>query len=79
MDQPSEAEKQLLLNLRRVEGQVRSLQGQIQEGKGTVEVLTQMAAATGALQSAARRFFVSRTEELDQESLQQAIDRLLKV
>lgn len=72
--------KPLIQSLKRVEGQVRALQTQVESGKDTVEILTQMAAATGALQSAARRFLYARTDKMTEgEELQEAIERLLKV
>lgn len=47
-------EKQALLNrLRRIEGQVRGLQRMVDEDIYCIEILTQIAAATSALQSVA--------------------------
>jgi len=42
-----------LLRLRRIEGQVRGLQRMIDEDKYCIDILTQVAAATKALQSVA--------------------------
>ena len=43
----------LLTRLRRIEGQVRGLQRQVEDDTYCVEILTQVAAATKALQSVA--------------------------
>ncbi len=43
----------LLKRLRRVEGQVRGLQQMVEEGRYCIDVLTQISAATKALQSVA--------------------------
>ncbi|CAN5195471.1 metal-sensitive transcriptional regulator [soil metagenome] len=45
--------EQLLTRLRRVEGQVRGLQRMVEDEKYCVDVLTQVSAATKALQSVA--------------------------
>jgi DNA-binding FrmR family transcriptional regulator len=42
-----------LIRLRRIEGQVRGLQRMVDEGKYCIDILTQVAAATKALQSVA--------------------------
>jgi CsoR family transcriptional regulator, copper-sensing transcriptional repressor len=43
----------LLKRLRRVEGQVRGLQQMVEDGRYCIDVLTQISAATKALQSVA--------------------------
>lgn len=43
----------LLIRLRRIEGQVRGLQRQVEDDTYCVEILTQVAAATKALESVA--------------------------
>lgn len=47
----------LILRLRRIEGQVRGLQEMIEQDRYCVDVLTQIAAATKALQSVAVGMF----------------------
>ncbi len=42
-----------LMRLRRIEGQVRGLQRMIEEDKYCIDILTQVSAVTGALQSVA--------------------------
>ncbi len=53
----------LLLRLRRVEGQVRGLQRMVEEGRGCAEVVTQFAAAIRALEHAGYRYFSSAMAE----------------
>ena len=48
-----ESKAQLLKRLRRVEGQVRGLQRMVEEDVYCIDVLTQVSAATKALQAAA--------------------------
>jgi len=47
----------LLLRLRRIEGQVRGLQQMVEEDRYCIDVLTQISAATKALQSVAVGMF----------------------
>jgi DNA-binding FrmR family transcriptional regulator len=49
----SESKDDYLMRLRRVEGQVRGLQRMIEEDKYCIDILTQVSAATKALQSVA--------------------------
>ncbi len=49
----SENKDDYLMRLRRVEGQVRGLQRMIEEDKYCIDILTQVSAATKALQSLA--------------------------
>ena len=49
----SEAKDDDLKRLRRIEGQVRGLQKMVEEDKYCIDILTQVSAATRALQSVA--------------------------
>ena len=49
----SDNKSAVLLRLRRIEGQVRGLRRMVDEDAYCIDVLTQVAAATGALQSVA--------------------------
>lgn len=49
----SEAKDEYLKRLRRIEGQVRGLQKMVEEDKYCIDILTQVSAATRALQSVA--------------------------
>ena len=81
-----------LANLRRVEGQVRALQHQLEDNADFLSVLTQIAAASKALQSVALRLAQDHVAEQVQElssnevktsatsdELALIIERLLKV
>ena len=78
-----------LANLRRIEGQVRALSRQLEDGADFVSLLTQTAAASKALQSVARRLVEEYVRqavangasdpEVTAQELTEAIDRLLKV
>jgi CsoR family transcriptional regulator, copper-sensing transcriptional repressor len=49
----AEDKQQYLTRLRRIEGQVRGLQRMVQDDKYCIDILTQVSAATKALQSVA--------------------------
>lgn len=78
-----------LANLRRIEGQVRALQRQLEDGAAFLSLLTQTAAASKALQSVARRLVeehvaqaVAELGDVDAKTtheLIEAVDLLLKV
>ena len=82
----------ILANLRRIEGQVRALQHQLEQDADFLSVLTQTAAASKALQSVARRLVEARVAQTVSkaghghaeagqaiEELNAIVDRLLKV
>lgn len=82
----------ILASLRRIEGQVRALQHQLEQDADFLSVLTQTAAASKALQSVARRLVEARVAQAvaevgeGEERARQAVaelnaivDRLLKV
>jgi DNA-binding FrmR family transcriptional regulator len=82
----------ILASLRRIEGQVRALQHQLEQDADFLSVLTQTAAASKALQSVARRLVEARVaravaevgegEERARQAIDDlnlAVDRLLKV
>lgn len=81
-----------LANLRRVEGQVRALQHQLEDNADFLSVLTQIAAASKALQSVALRLaqdhVASQVQELSSDEAKASatsdqlaliVERLLKV
>lgn len=51
--------KDLLVRLKRIEGQVRGLQGMVEEGRYCADILTQVAAVQASLQAAADRLLQS--------------------
>lgn len=81
-----------LANLRRIEGQVRALQHQLEDHADFLSVLNQIAAASKALQSVALRLAQDHLSEQVQElsddpakaaatsqDLSQIVERLLKI
>lgn len=92
MSKSSQNHARSLANLRRIEGQVRALQRQLEEGADFISLLTQTAAASKALQSVARKLVEEHVAEqvaaIDRDQSQAAqatkeltlvVDRLLKV
>jgi DNA-binding FrmR family transcriptional regulator len=59
MELPPEAVDDLTRRLRRVEGQVRGLQGMLAEGRECREVVTQLSAATRALEQVGFRLLAT--------------------
>ena len=55
--------KQITTRLRRVEGQLRGIEGMLTEGRDCAEVVTQFAAATKALEQAGFQFFAATLAE----------------
>jgi len=52
----SEAKEQLLLRLKRIEGQVRGVQGMVSEERDCEEIIQQLSAIRSAVQGASRVF-----------------------
>jgi len=59
MELTEEQTDQLVARLRRVEGQVRGIQGMIREGRECTDVVTQFAAAIKALEQAGFKYFAT--------------------
>jgi DNA-binding FrmR family transcriptional regulator len=59
MELTEEQSDQLIARLRRVEGQLRGIQGMIQDGRECTEVVTQFAAAIKALEQAGYKYFAT--------------------
>jgi DNA-binding FrmR family transcriptional regulator len=59
MELPQETVEDLTRRLRRVEGQVRGLQGMFAEGRDCHEVVTQLSAATRALEQVGFRLLAT--------------------
>jgi DNA-binding FrmR family transcriptional regulator len=53
----------ILTRLRRVEGQLRGIQGMLEEGRDCADVITQFSAATRALERAGYKFFAGTVEQ----------------
>ena len=75
-EQNSQVNMRAIANLRRIEGQVRALQRQIEGDTDLLLLLAQFAAASKALQSVARKLVEERVAD---PALIRAVDRLLKV
>ncbi|HEX7094764.1 MAG TPA: metal-sensitive transcriptional regulator [Acidimicrobiales bacterium] len=60
MELPGEVVDDLLKRLRRVEGQVRGIEAMLREGRDCRDVVTQIAAATRALEQAGFKLVASR-------------------
>ena len=59
MELTKEQTDQLISRLRRVEGQIRGIQGMIQEGRECTDVITQFAAAIKALEQSGYKYFAT--------------------
>lgn len=57
MNLTDEHQRQILSRLRRVEGQIRGIQGMIEENRECGDVVTQFAAAMKALEQGAFKYF----------------------
>ncbi len=49
----------ILTRLRRVEGQIRGIQGMLEEGRGCSDVITQFSASMRALEHAGYKYFAA--------------------
>lgn len=70
-----EARRDLLLRLRRIEGQVRGLQKMIEEERYCPDVLTQMSAVHQSLRSVERVLLRSHLQHCATEALRSGDDR----
>jgi DNA-binding FrmR family transcriptional regulator len=62
--------KDVLMRLRRIEGQVRGIQRMVEDGVSCPEILTQVAAATAALKKASMTIIQTYMEECLSKSKQ---------
>ena len=82
-----EEKEGIIARLKRIEGQIRGLQRMIEEERGCEEVITQVAAARAALDSAAQivlrhhlgQCLAQGDPEERERSLQKALDLLFKM
>lgn len=65
---PEEVDKDVLLRLRRLEGQVRGIQRLVEEGSECKDVVTQLAAAKGALDRIGFKLFAAGMKQCAIES-----------
>ena len=63
MERKEQQQKDILTRLKRVEGQIRGLQRMVEEGVTCQDILTQVAAATGAMKKVGRMIVQTYMEE----------------
>ena len=77
--------KEQLANLKRIEGQVRGVQGMIEEGKYCVDILNQIKALKNSLITVEARILKTHLRECIKESLEgddqfdSKIDEIMKI
>ena len=80
---PDEIKSDLVVRLRRVEGQVRGVQRMLENDRGCHEVLQQLSAVRAALQNAslifARRYALQCLQRTDEVTNEELIEQLLAV
>lgn len=74
MEEPRE-KKEVLSRLKRIEGQVRGIQRMIEEGVPCADILTQVAAVTGAMKKTGMAIVQSYMEECLSKSRKESTDR----
>jgi DNA-binding FrmR family transcriptional regulator len=68
--------KEVLMRLRRIEGQLRGIQRMVEEGAPCADILTQVAAATSAMKRAGMVMVQTYMEEcLDRSQKEQGVTR----
>ena len=68
--------KEVLMRLRRIEGQLRGIQRMVEEGAPCADILTQVAAATSAIKRAGMVMVQTYMEEcLDRSQKEQGVTR----
>jgi len=65
--------KEVLLRLRRIEGQLRGLQRMVEEGAACPDILTQVAAATAAIKKVGAIIIHAHMEECLEESRKEPV------
>ncbi len=85
MSEEEKIKKNVLSRMKRIEGQVRGIQGMIEAGKECQDILAQVRAVRSALQSAnklilKRYLLMCHAESLEEGAdSQEALDRFIKV
>lgn len=64
----------ILTRLRRVEGQIRGIQGMLDEGRDCSDVITQFSASMSALEQAGYKFFAATMTVCARDPEQAALD-----
>ena len=68
---PEDAEvRDILTRLRRVEGQIRGIQGMVEDGRECSDVITQFSASMRALEHAGYRYFALTVNEPERAAVE---------
>lgn len=73
---PEEVSSDTITRLRRLEGQIRGLQRMVEEGQECREIVTQLAAARGALDRVGFKLMASALTERDPDTDLDELERL---
>ncbi|HSH11704.1 MAG TPA: metal-sensitive transcriptional regulator [Ilumatobacter sp.] len=73
---PEEVNKDIIVRLRRLEGQVRGLQRMVEEGSECREVVTQLSAAKGALDRIGFKLMAAALTSADRDADLSELERL---
>ncbi len=76
MQFPSETSADVIKRLRRLEGQIRGLQRMIDEGSECRDIVTQLAAAKGALDRVGFKLMTAALTNLDEDADVDELERL---
>lgn len=73
---PSETSADVIKRLRRLEGQIRGLQRMVEEGSECRDIVTQLAAAKGALDRVGFKLMTAALMDADQDTDRDELERL---
>lgn len=76
MQFPSETSADVIKRLRRLEGQIRGLQRMVEEGSECRDIVTQLAAAKGALDRVGFKLMTAALMDADQDTDRDELERL---
>lgn len=78
MNLPEEAQRDVLARLSRIEGQARGVRGMIEEGRGCMDVVRQLAAMRAAIGKVAAAVIAENLEECVRRSTTEGAEAELK-
>ena len=76
MQFPSETSTEVIKRLRRLEGQIRGLQRMVDEGAECRDIVTQLAAAKGALDRVGFKLMTAAIMNVDEDADRDELERL---
>lgn len=84
MNKETKIKKNVLSRMKRIEGQVRGIQGMIEAGKDCEDILVQIRAVRSALQSANKQLLKGylhkcRSEAVKSQNAPETLDKFIKV